>query len=66
MTNATAPDSAGYTMTMRVYTVTREGLITEDSGTRQIQPVEQLPDVQDGFPSCACPRCRARGAVVTL
>ncbi|WP_435214745.1 hypothetical protein [Streptomyces sp. bgisy034] len=59
MTNATAPDRSGDTMTIRVYTVTREGLITADSGTREIQPLPELPDVQKGFPPCGCARHRA-------
>ncbi|WP_265582712.1 hypothetical protein [Streptomyces ferrugineus] len=33
-------------MTLRVYTVTREGIIKEDSGTREVKPVEELPDGQ--------------------
>ncbi|SEE10512.1 hypothetical protein SAMN05216482_9217 [Streptomyces sp. PAN_FS17] len=61
MTNATAPNGPGdtNTMTIRVYTVTREGLITADSGTREIEPLAELPDKPLGFPPCACARHRA-------
>ncbi|MGC9541562.1 hypothetical protein [Streptomyces sp. UG1] len=46
MTNATAPRSPGVKMTMRVYTVTRDGIIKSDSGTREILAAQELPDVQ--------------------
>ncbi|MFJ2004833.1 hypothetical protein [Streptomyces chartreusis] len=59
MTNATAPGLPGDTMTIRVYTVNREGLITADSGTREVQPLAELPDVSLGYPLCGCATCRA-------
>ncbi|MEY9988036.1 hypothetical protein ABIE67_000068 [Streptomyces sp. V4I8] len=65
MTKATAPRSSGDTMTIRVYTVTRDGIIKADSGTREIQPAQELPDVQNGYPPCDCPRHRAGQPTVT-
>lgn len=62
MTNATAPGNAGYTMTLRVYTVTREGLITEDHGTQEATPAQELPDGPNGYPPCGCARHRVEGA----
>lgn len=56
MTNGTGTRGPEYTMTIRVYTVAPGGIITADSGTREIQPVEELPDVQDGFAPSGGPR----------
>ncbi|EGX55327.1 hypothetical protein SZN_33466 [Streptomyces zinciresistens K42] len=49
-------------MTIRVYTVTRDGRITADSGTRRVKPPSELPDNRGGYPPCRCPRHRAERA----
>lgn len=46
-------------MTIRVYSVTREGTITEDRGT-VYDGVGGTPLLTSQFPPCSCPRCRAR------
>ena len=52
-------------MTLRVYTVTPEGVVTNDSGVRPIGSVEVgsplPPDSTSAYPPCGCGRedCRA-------
>lgn len=43
-------------MTLRVYTVTPEGAIMNDSGVRNFAPVRMAPaDYSSAFPPCRCP-----------
>lgn len=46
-------------MTIRVYTVSREGTLTEDRGT-VYDGVGTAPLLTSQFPPCGCPRCRGR------
>ncbi|MFJ4622086.1 DUF6415 family natural product biosynthesis protein [Streptomyces sp. NPDC088812] len=63
MQNGTAPPAnrpqrAG--MTIRVYTVDRHGTVTGDRGTVSVPyPEERIVPLTDGYPPCACPRCRS-------
>jgi len=63
MTNGTAPPKPSVKMTMRVYTVNRAGIITEDRGPVSVLPSDQPLPVSTAFPPCRCPRCRAGQAV---
>lgn len=51
-------------MTIRVYTVDRNGTVTEDRGTATSIRAgkHELPEVS-GFPPCKCWRCRSGQAV---
>lgn len=59
----TAPTEPGTKMTIRVYTVDRHGLVTEDRGTVSIVAGEGPLPESNGFPPCTCRRCRAGRAV---
>ena len=52
-------------MTLRVYTVDREGRVTNDSGTYGIEGGESGTGTSLGqeFPPCTCPHHRAMRAV---
>ena len=64
MTNGTTPEATpAFKMTMRVYSVTRAGLITRDRGTVNVPDRKEAPFVMGGFPPCACPRCASRKRV---
>jgi hypothetical protein len=66
MTNGTARPlerPAGAKMVLRVYTVTREGLVTPPRATVTVpygfKPARELPTTQ--LPPCACPTHRTAG-----
>ncbi|MEV1063513.1 hypothetical protein [Streptomyces sp. NPDC050263] len=68
MTNGTAPPPEGPQdpgMTIRVYTVARDGRITSDRGTRTLT-YEGPPVLAElgttGYPPCQCSRHRVAGA----
>ncbi|MGW6910235.1 hypothetical protein [Streptomyces sp. NPDC054940] len=63
MTKITALARPKVKMTIRVYTVTREGIIIADSGTEQVRDSKWVPPKQDSYPACKCPRCVAGQAV---
>ncbi|MET7776348.1 hypothetical protein ABZT28_11250 [Streptomyces sp. NPDC005388] len=66
MTNVTAREpeaDRASTMTLRVYSVSREGLITEDRGTVAVLPCQDLPIGMNGFPPCQCPLHASRKLV---
>lgn len=63
MANATTPRSAGVKMTLRVYVVNREGLITEDRGAVDVLHGREPLPLMSVDPPCACPRHRAGQAV---
>lgn len=63
MTNVTAREpeaDRGSTMTLRVYSVTRQGLIAEDRGTVTVLPCQDQPIGTNEFPPCQCPRHAGR------
>jgi hypothetical protein len=48
------------TMTIEVYRINpRTGVRTQVRPLRTVKPAD-VPELFDGFPPCACPRCRAR------
>lgn len=55
---ATAPEP-GVKMRLRVYSVNRAGIITEDRGSLDVLPETGPPPLSTAFPPCACPRCVA-------
>ncbi|MEW5353031.1 hypothetical protein E0E62_11255 [Streptomyces sp. 16-176A] len=67
MTNGTAPTASpppGAKMTIRVYTVTREGTVRPPRAVVTVPHArEAAPPVplDRDFPPCACPRCRQAG-----
>lgn len=66
MTNVTAREpeaQGGSTMTLRVYSVTRDGFVTEDRGTVTVLPCQDQPIGMSGFPPCQCPRHAGRKLV---
>ena len=63
MTNGTAPPQPTAKMTMRVYTVNRAGIVTEDRGLVGVLPSDQPAPLSTAFPPCQCPRCGAGRAV---
>ncbi|MFD8261671.1 hypothetical protein ACFV19_22680 [Streptomyces griseoluteus] len=44
-------------LTLRVYRVTGDGRITDDTGTRQVPPCDE-PLATGTWPPCRCPRHR--------
>ncbi|MFE3635492.1 hypothetical protein [Streptomyces cellostaticus] len=57
---ATARPEPGVKMRLRVYSVNRAGIITEDRGCLDVLPQAGPPQmVSTAFPPCACPRCVA-------
>ncbi|MFC8660799.1 hypothetical protein [Streptomyces sp. NPDC057199] len=50
----------GAKMTIRVYSVSREGLITEDRGTRTVMAGQEPLPTMGIFPPCNCPRHRGQ------
>ncbi|MET9123034.1 hypothetical protein [Streptomyces sp. NPDC004528] len=44
------------TMTLRVYTVSPDGIVISDRGTESVAPGKTLPFGGEGFPPCQCPR----------
>lgn len=63
MTNATAPRKSSVKMTLRVYSVDRNGTMTEDRGTVNVsRRCERQPlPLLTSLPPCACPIHRAAG-----
>ena len=62
MTKATARAGQcppGTKMTIRVYTVDREGSVTEDRGTVSILDGQEPPPAMPVNPPCSCSRCTA-------
>lgn len=59
MPKATAPRRPGVKMTLRVYTVDRYGVVTEDRGTVDILHGHEPLPLMSVDPPCACQRCRA-------
>lgn len=49
-------------MTLRVYTVDRDGTVTQDTGTRRVTPNNAPPPVSSRPPLCACSRCAGNSA----
>ncbi|MFH9067791.1 hypothetical protein [Streptomyces alboflavus] len=57
--HATAPpktDSPAPGMTLRVYIVSRDGTITQDTGTRRVTPNSSPPPASSRPPLCVCSR----------
>lgn len=63
MTNGTAPPKHPVKMTMRVYTVNRAGIVTENRSPVSVLPSNQPLPMSTAFPPCQCPRCRSGQAV---
>ena len=61
MDNAT-PRKPGAKMTIEVFTVSREGIVTSPRATVSVQYGEE-PQATGLNPPCACPRCRTGQAV---
>ncbi|SED83628.1 hypothetical protein SAMN04490357_6006 [Streptomyces misionensis] len=64
-TTVQPPVDARGRMTMRVYTVDRDGTITQDRGTVTVAISEKKPPLptSDSYPPCRCPLHRAEQAV---
>jgi hypothetical protein len=56
---ATARRKHGVKMTMRVYRMNRDGEVTEDHGTVDIEDVKAPVPLNDAYPPCRCSRHRA-------
>ncbi|GGR79436.1 hypothetical protein GCM10010252_17660 [Streptomyces aureoverticillatus] len=56
-------DSPAPGMTLRVYTVSRDGTVTQDTGTRRITPNGGPPPLSSRPPLCVCSRCLGRPAL---
>lgn len=59
-TPSNTPPAPG--MTLRVYTVSRDGTVTQDTGTRRITPNSPPLPVSSRPPLCVCSRCLGRPA----
>lgn len=64
MANATTPRRTGVKMTLRVYTVDRYGMVTEDRGTLDILHGREPLPLMSVDPPRACPRHRAEQQAV--
>lgn len=52
--NTTSPTPG---MTLRVYTVNRDGTVTQDTGTRRVTPNGAPPPLSSRPSLCTCSRC---------
>ncbi|WP_129307636.1 hypothetical protein [Streptomyces sp. L2] len=59
MPNGTTPFMPAATMTIRVYTVNRAGVVTQNRGPVGVLPHDRPLPLSTAFPPCRCPRCRA-------
>lgn len=61
MSRETETDGRASRMTLRVYTVSRDGAVAEERATVHVMAGDVLPPLMTHvYPPCACPRHRAR------